>query len=339
MQLRDLPRSAVREALEDSGLALDFGFARARVRSDAPGLADVLQFIYGAYPYEEPRGFFDVTAAVRRVSGLRRNIRSQVVFFLDGETPFEPFAASNHLPLMEWGLNWCFAARSNQHLLLHAGVVEHNGRAVLLPALPESGKSTLTAALNATGYRLLSDEFGAIRLTDGAVLPLVRAVALKNASIQVIRRFAPNARIGPVFPKTRKGDVAHMVPSDGDVASRHVPADPAYIVFPKFDPGAEARLEALAPARAFVKLSSNSFNYPILGPDAFDAVGTLARRCPSFRLTFGDLHGAVDAIGQLLGLPSAPNSTLAEFPALESRNDEHSHAARAFPAAAAEAID
>jgi HprK-related kinase A len=315
MQLRDLPLPAVREALSGPGLALDFGFARARVRSDAPGLADIVQFVYGAYPYEEPQGFFDVTASVSRVAGVRRHLRPQIAFVLDGEAPFEPFAAGTHLPLMEWGLNWCFAARCNQHLLLHAGVIEHKGRAVLLPALPESGKSTLTAALSATGYRLLSDEFGAVRLADGSILPLVRPVALKNASIEVIRRFAPSAAIGPVFPKTRKGDVAHMAPSDADVAERHTPAQPAYIVFPKFEPGAEARLEPLPRARAFVKLSANSFNYAVLGPDAFDAVGALVQRCPSFRLTFGELDAAIDLIGQLLGQPRhrvAPTPTPAE---------------------------
>jgi HprK-related kinase A len=321
MKLRDLPLSDLREALGGLGLALDFGFARARIRSDVPGLAEVLQLVYGAYPYEEPQGFFDVTVSVLRAGGVRRHLRRQIVFVLDGEIPFEPFAAGTHLPLMEWGLNWCFAARCNQHLLLHAGVVEHKGRAVLLPALPESGKSTLTAALSATGYRLLSDEFGAVRLADGSILPLVRPIALKNASIQVIRRFAPTATMGPVFPKTRKGDVAHMTPSDRDVASRHVPAVPAYIVFPKFEPGAEARLEALPPSRAFVKLSANSFNYAILGPDAFDAVGALVQRCLSFRLTFGDLDAAVEAIGQLLDQPASELApTPAEFPALELGN-------------------
>ena len=296
-------------------MALDFGFARARIRSDAPGLASVLQLIYGAYPYEEPNGFFDVTASVQRVRGVRRHLRPQIGFILDGEAPFEPFAARIHLPLMEWGLNWCFAARCNQHLLLHAGVIAHQGRAVLLPALPESGKSTLTAALCARGYRLLSDEFGAVSLANGSVLPLVRPIALKNESIQVIRSFAPGSKIGPVFPKTRKGDVAHMAPADQDVAWRHVPAEPAFIVFPKFEPGARAQLEALRPSRAFVKLSANSFNYAVLGPLAFDAVGGLVERCPSFRLTFGDLDAAVGAIGRLLD-QSIPSAAPTSAPAL-----------------------
>jgi predicted ATPase len=43
--------------------------------------------------------------------------------------------------------------------MLHAAVVEKNGKALILPALPGSGKSTLSAALAMNGWRFLSDEF------------------------------------------------------------------------------------------------------------------------------------------------------------------------------------
>ena len=42
-----------------------------------------------------------------------------------------------------------------------------------------------------TLYRLLSDEFGAVRLRDVRLLPLVRPISLKNESIDVMKRFAP----------------------------------------------------------------------------------------------------------------------------------------------------
>jgi HprK-related kinase A len=302
MKLADLPVEELRRVLAEASLPLDFGFARVRIQSEVDALAPVLQLLYGEYPLKAPDGFFDVTARIGRVPGFRRYVHPQVTFVLDGETPFEPFPAETHLPLLEWGLNWSLGARCNHLLLLHAGVVERGGRAVLLPALPESGKSTLTAALTARGYRLLSDEFGAVRLSDGMMLPLVRPVALKNASIDVIRGFAPGAVIGPTFPKTRKGDVAHLAPSAESVGRRHQPAEPALIVFPKFTAGADTQLEPMLRSRAFVKLSANSFNYAVLGPDAFDAVGSLIDRCGCYRLIFSDLDSAIYEIGKLLDL-------------------------------------
>lgn len=300
MNLQDLPAPEIGRLLRRDGLGLDFGLVRVRVRSEVAGLAEVLHTVYGAYPLADPGGFYDITARISPVGGVRRLFRPQVNLWLDGESPFEPFAADTHFPLLEWGVNWAIAMRCNQHLLLHAGAVERGGRAVLLPALPASGKSTLTAALASRGFRLLSDEFAVVRLADATLLPIPRAVALKNASIEIIRAFAPEAILGPEFPKTRKGRVAHLAPGIESAASRSVPAVPALIVFPEYTPGTTAEVEAVPKARAFTQLSVNSFNYEVLGPAGFDTVGAIVSRCGCYRLRFGDLDAAIREIGRLL---------------------------------------
>ncbi|MGN2390570.1 HprK-related kinase A [Pelomicrobium sp. G1] len=294
-----LPHEAIATRLRSAGLALDFGLVRARVRSDVPALPDLLKRLYGAFPALPSEGFFDLTVGLYRQRGLRRVVRPQVVFQVDGSVPFQPFPADTHLPLLEWGMNWCIAQRCHRYLLLHAGVVEREGRAVVLPAHPGSGKSTLTAGLACRGYRLLSDEFGVVDLESGRLLPLLRPVALKNESIGVIRRFASQAVLGPEFPKTRKGTVAHLAPSPESVERRHVPAQPFLIVFPKYAPGSPVAVERVPAPRAFVKLSGNAFNYETLGPAAFDAVARLTRACEAYRLQYGDLEQAVRAVDRL----------------------------------------
>ena len=300
MRLGDLPLRRLQDQLAGPGLALDFGLARARVRSRLPQLAPALHLLYADFPVTEPEGFFDVTATMRPVSGLRRWVRPQVRFILDAKEPFEPFPADTHLPLLEWGLNWAIANRSNHVLLLHAGVLERGGKALLLPALPGSGKSTLTAALSMRDFRLLSDEFGAVSLSDGAILPVLRPVSLKNQSIEVIRAFAQNATIGPVFPRTRKGRVAHLAPPADSVAKRRVAARPALIVFPRFIPGARSMLDAMPKTQAFAKLAANSFNYEILGPEAFEAMADLIQSCDCYRLGYSDLTDAIGILTELL---------------------------------------
>ncbi len=307
MLIGETPEREIRERLLRAGLGLDFGLVRARIVSNVPAIARSLRTVYGAFPATEPDGFFDVTARLSRARGIRRHFRPQVSFWLDGEEPFEPFPADTHLPLLEWGLNWAIAHRFNRHLLLHSGVVERDGLAVLLPALPGSGKSTLTAALANRGFRLLSDEFGVVRPSDAALLPLLRPTALKNESIDVMRRFAPNAVLGPSFPKTRKGTVAHLAPSAESVARRNVPARAALILFPNFARGAGIELETIPKSRAFLKLSTNSFNYEFLGSEAFDAITQLVSACDCFRLRFGDLEQAVTKISELLSAHSGKN--------------------------------
>jgi HprK-related kinase A len=300
VRVAELGEEALAARLRSEGLALDFGAARVRVSTDVPALGAALRRVYAHFPIEPAEGFFDVTARLRRARGVRRFVRPQVEFVVDGRVPFAPFPAANGLPLLEWGLNWCLAERCNTLLLLHAGVVDRGGVGVLLPALPGSGKSTLTAALAVSGFRLLSDEFGAVRVEDGRCVPMLRPIALKNESIGVIGRLRPDAAIGPVATGTRKGDVAHLGPDVDSVAKRHLPTAIRLIVFPRFQAGATTDLEPIAPARAFAKLSVNSFNYELLGPAAFDAVGQLIAASDCYRLTYGNLAEAVSLIGELL---------------------------------------
>lgn len=281
-------------------MGLDLGAARVRIRSDVRGLADVFTHVYAGYPRETPAGFFDATVEVRHARGIRRHFRPQIHYIVDAGRPFDPFPAANHLPMLEWGMNFALAERFLHSLLLHAGVVAREGKAVLLPAIPGSGKSTLTAALMCRGFTLLSDEFGVVDLDSGDLRALVRPVALKNESIAVIGQRFPQATLGPAFDKTRKGRVAHLAPSAQSIAARKRVSRPRLIVFPQFIRDAALHLEPVDAATAFGKLCVNSFNYELLGPRGFDAVARLIRECRFHRIRFGDMDQAVDAISDLL---------------------------------------
>ena len=300
MKVADLPRPELRDRLAGDGIAIDFGAACARVRADVPGFDAAFAAVYGGFEAGNSDGFCDLTVRLRRARGLRRLVQPQVELVVDGHTHFAPFPADTHLPLLEWGMNFLIAERLGAHLLLHAGVVELGGRALILPAMPGSGKSTLTAALATRGFRLLSDEFGVVRLDDACLLPMLRPVALKNESIEVIARFAPGATIGPRFPKTRKGTVAHMAPDAAALARHHEAASPAMVIFPRYDPSVRCAIEPERRSLAFSRLSVNAFNYEMLGPEAFEAVGRLVAACRAYRLAYADLDCAIETIRELL---------------------------------------
>jgi HprK-related kinase A len=170
---------------------------------------------------------------------------------------------------------------------------------VLLPAVPGSGKTTLTAALVSRGFRLLSDEFGVVSLRTGMVLPLVRPPALKNASIDIIKAFAPGVALGPSFPGTRKGTVAHVAPNRASVDARHIPARPLLVIFPRYEQSAQLHLDPVPKSRAFTRLAINSFNYSMLGLAGFHAVGALLQQASCYQLVYRDLEPAVAAIREL----------------------------------------
>ena len=299
-RLADLSLDALKAQLVERGLSLDFGAARARIRSDVDALPAAIQRAYGEFAHDPDGAFHDVSVRLRRRSGLRRPVSKTIELESDADVPFQPFPSDTHLPLLEWGVNYLLAQRLNHRLLLHAGVVELDGRAIVMPALPGTGKSTLTAALAASGARLLSDEFGVVDLDRGILHPLVRPISLKNASIDVIGAFAPSASIGPRFAGTRKGTVAYLAPDARSYRERRTPAVPGLVLFPRYQPGADVRVEPLSKARAFAKLAVNSFNYEMLGPDGFDAVGKLLEASLVVRMSCGELPDAIDAIRDLV---------------------------------------
>jgi HprK-related kinase A len=214
---------------------------------------------------------------------------------------------------MEWGTNWLIGQRLNHLLLLHSGSLERDGLGLLLPATPGSGKSTLTAALAHRGWRLLSDEFGVCDPATGLLRAMLKPIALKNESIEVIRRFAPEAVIGPLFPKTRKGTVAHVAATADAVARRSDAARPALVVLPQWREGSATRLEPVGEEELFRALAFNAFNYEVLGATGFRAVLRLVRQCHGFRLQYSDLADALPALEALWG------ETLLAVPAPEAQ--------------------
>jgi len=308
VRIADIPADALLQRLASDGLGIDFGAARSRIRTRVPAVAGMIRTVYASYVAEDPAGMFDVTVELRRVHGVRGYLRPQCELLCDGALELEPFPLDTPLPLLEWGTNYALATRLFCYLLLHAGVVERGGRAIVMPAMPGSGKSTLTSALTLRGFRLLSDEFGVVRLSDSRLLRMLRPPALKNESIDVIQRFEPTAVIGPRFPKTRKGTVAHLAPLPSHIDARHEAAVPALVVFPRFDPGSGVVLEPVRKTRAFARLAVNSFNYQALGPKAFDALGQLVEDSSCWKLRYSDLDGAIKALGELLDTTRPANA-------------------------------
>lgn len=276
---------------------VDVGSARLAVFSPIESFHAHLDRVYPHQSALADDAFADVRVSL--LPGSRWRLRGQQVsLWSDGMRPFEPYPLHSALPLFEWGSNWLLAQRLNAYLLFHAGVVARGERAVLLPAAPGAGKTTLSCALHLAGWRFLSDEFGVVDPESGDILPMVRPAPLKNRSIEIIGA-RPGAVLGPRFPKTRKGDVAHFVPDRDSFDQRHRPATPALIVFPRFAAGAKLSHAPVPPAQAAMRLGLNSFNYESLGPVGFAAVVALARRTPAHELVYGDVDAAIECIDTL----------------------------------------
>lgn len=276
---------------------IDLGAARVAVNSPLNDFNAHLDLVYQHHGNEDPLSFADVRVSLLPSKGMRL-WKGRVSLWSEATCPFEPYPMRSALPLFEWGSNWLLAQRLNAYLLLHAGVVARDDRALILPAAPGAGKSTLTCALHLAGWRFMSDEFGVLDPDSGNLLPLLKPAALKNRSIAIIGAHA-QARLGPVFPGTRKGDVAHFVPLRDSIVERHRHARPRLVIFPRYRDGGTLKFTPLDAANTAMRLGLNSFNYRTLGAVGFDAVVRLARTTRAFELEYSDLSTAIAHIDTL----------------------------------------
>lgn len=299
MKLGDLTHSQLRQRLAHGGLSVRTGPVVSRIRSRLPAVADGVALHYAAHPLEPDDGFADFHVQVRRPAGLRRWLNPQVVFHFDQATPFAPLPGDQGFPMLEWGLNWCITNHCHQWLTLHAAVVERDGLALILPAPPGSGKSTLCAGLVHRGWRLLSDELTVIDPADLSILPVPRPVSLKNASIDVIRQFAPETAFSRVVHDTTKGSVAHFRPPLSAVEQADQRARPAWLVLPRWQAGALTSLRPLSKARGLMQMVDNAFNYNVHAAAGFETLAAMADRCNAFEFTYSDLEDAAALFARL----------------------------------------
>ena len=301
MKLQQLPPKELSERLSKSGLWIRTGpfslHIQSRILSVAKGLTD----LYGQFEVRDPHDIFaDFHVSVNAPEkSLRRWVRPQADFSFDGMRPFKPLPRDQAFPMLEWGLNWCVSTQAHQYLIIHAAVVEKNGRAVILPAPPGSGKSTLTAGLVLSGWRLLSDELTLIDRKTGLIHPLPRPVSLKNQSIPLIQAFSDKAFINSPTHDTAKGTVAHMRPPKESVRRQHEPAHAAWVIFPEWAAGAATELKPRSAAQTFMFLAQNAFNYSHLGADGFRVGTQLIDHVDCYDFTYSRLEEAVSAFDQL----------------------------------------
>lgn len=293
MRLADLSTAELSRRLRGEGVVLGIGPFAFRLQSPISAVHEGVQCLYAEYPLLPVDQFADFEVTVAPGRGLRRWWRPQAIFRFDGAEPFLPLPLTHAYPLLEWAMNWCVSMHVQQYLLLHAAVVEKNGLAMILPAPPGSGKSTLCAGLIHRGWRLLSDEMALIALQGDLVSPFGRAVSLKNQSINIIKAYAPEAVFSPTVHDTHKGDVALLkVPTD-QVRRIGEPARPRWVVFPKYVAGSQASLTPRSKAQSMLELGRNSFNYMVLGRAGFEGLSRVIDASDCYDFQYSRLDDAV----------------------------------------------
>lgn len=299
LKISDIPTETLAKDLRDKGINIKIGPFCINLSSTLASVARNLKTHYGAYSVADSE-ITDFYINLDAPNLVRRWFRPQVTFSFDGHIPFKPLPQPQAFAMFEWGLNWVVANNAHHYLIIHSAVLEKNGKTLIFPGSPGSGKSTLCAGLVTQGWRLLSDEMALLSLDNGLLAPIPRPISLKNQSIDIIKQIPGDFFIGPPVHDTAKGTVAHMSAPRRSVEQCDELATPTAVIFPKYKKGAETDLSPISKGRTFLALAENSFNYHVLGSTAFSALTTMIDQCQCYNFTYQHLESAYETMDQVI---------------------------------------
>jgi hypothetical protein len=183
-------------------------------------------------------------------------------------------------------------------VVAHAGCVSIDGDAILLPADPESGKTTLTCGLVRAGFSYVTDEGVAFRPGTSRIEPYPKPLSLDPGSWFLFPELEPE--VPPHLDDAASSQ--WQVPPDAIRANAAAgPCDARYIVFPKYVEGADTRLTPIGRAEALVDLAKNTFEFNQHSREYLDQLAVVVEACDCYRLTVGTLDDAVACIQELVG--------------------------------------
>lgn len=299
MKIADYSLSDIQQLLGNQGLVFGLDPFVLNLKSDVEQLAKDVRLLYADFEVSADTGFADFHVEILREKGLRRWFNPLVRFFFDGQPSFIPLPRQQVTAMLEWGLNWCVAAHAHHYLVIHAAVVEKNGVAMVLPAPPGSGKSTLCAALTLSGWRLLSDELALLEPETGRIYGMARPISLKNQSIDIVKKNFPYSVMTASMEETSKGTVALLKPPLASVLRRAQAVAPRLVISPQYDGDSTMALEPMSKAHMLMLIAGQSFNFDILGAHGFNAITHLLDHAQCYQLRFAQLDTAIECLDRL----------------------------------------
>jgi hypothetical protein len=196
-----------------------------------------------------------------------------------------------------WHANGEAIRKEDRSVAIHAAAASYDGVGVILPAAPDSGKSTTVAGLLRAGFGYLTDEAALIDSVSCEVKPYPKPIWLAPPSVRAIPELQRN-----VLPPFRSLDRirTYIRPQDLGTAGIAAPCPIRLVVSPRYIPGSPLKAERLSKASTMMCLAENAFNLGRIGPGAIHTLRAVADSAEGFQLRFGQLEEATELITRLL---------------------------------------
>jgi len=189
------------------------------------------------------------------------------------------------------------AVRSWPGAVGHAGCVSRDGVAIVMPADPESGKTTLTCGLVRAGFAYVTDEGVAFEPGTARIEPYSKPLSLDRGSWFLFPELEPVDDPRAAEFERSQWQVPPAAIRPDAVGGR---CDARFLVFPKYVEGATTELSPMTRAEALVDLAKNTFHFNQHSRESLEQLEVVVRACDCYRLTVGTLDDAVACIEELV---------------------------------------
>lgn len=181
-------------------------------------------------------------------------------------------------------------------IALHAASVEKNGKVIIMPAVAESGKTTLTATLLQHGFKLFSDESTSLD-HNGYVHPLPFCMNIKEGSWSVLDKTYPQLSERDTHSRFDGQNIRFLPPENMHKGRQKA----TYIIFPKYTRGAKTSLTSISAKEALLKISEASYQVQDhMDENKFEHILKNLISLPRYTLVYSDLDEAIAIINKLI---------------------------------------
>lgn len=200
------------------------------------------------------------------------------------------------LEYLEYKIYTLLIDRFSDYYLIHAGVVAHNDKTILLPGSSGGGKTTLIAGMLKNGFRYLTDEIGIIDPHTLRVYPFAKPLNMKIGSLSLFDSFEPEMELIDKHEMSIEDKIHHVFVNSGSVQAIDKPVAVGDIVFVRYNPNEKSTLTPVSRANAIFKLAKCSFNHYRFKEGGTDILDGLVRGCRCYQLGFADVGKAVSLL-------------------------------------------
>lgn len=177
--------------------------------------------------------------------------------------------------------------RQKEHIaVLHASAVAHDNCALVFAGCQGSGKSTLTAALQAHGFNYLADDVCPI--IDNKLIPVPMSQVMKQGSWEPLQKIRPE--LCHKITYQRMGQPVRYLPpinSSTNLWDKNWPV--SALIFPEYQVGADLRCRAMNPVDTLCELIHSG----ALFQEQIAQILPWLEIMPAYSLQYGNISQAI----------------------------------------------